>query len=373
MNARRSLLVPAALGLVVALAAACGSSGSTSTTTTAGSSTGLGGTSNLVTPAANLSGAGASSAQPFLTRSFYDYSQLNSKVQVTYNPAGSSVGISSLQAQTVDFGQSEIPMSASDIAAAKGGPVIQVPVDLGGVALSYNVPGAKAGLHLNGTQLAGIFLGTITDWHQIDSSIPSGTKIIAVHRADSSGPGYDLDQYLIDTSPTWVAKTGSSTASKTWPVTNVGVGQQLNSGVANYIKQTPDSIGFIEYAYSVQNHFTDAALLNQAGQYVAPTTSSIAAAGANAKGLSATNFNIVNGVGATTYPLANFSWTLLYQKQTSSDKGIALGRLFDWVATDGQKVAASLGYAPLPKNAQALTTKTLLTMEDAAGKPLFTK
>ena len=374
MAFRRPLTILASLGLVASLTAACSSSGSSSpSTTTAPAANGLGGTPNTVTPAASLSGAGASSAEPFLTRSFYDYGKLNSKVSVNYSPAGSSVGIADIQAGSVDFGQSEIPMSASDLAKATGGAIVQVPIDLGGVAISYNVPGAPKNLHLSGVQLAGIYLGTITDWHQISASIPSGTAIVPVHRADSSGPGYDLDQYLIDTAPAWVTATGTTKASKTWPKSDLGVGQQLNSGVAKYIKQTPGAIGYIEYAYAVQNGFANAALLNKAGNYVAPSTAAITAAGANAANLSSTNFNIVNSPGATTYPLANFSWSLIYQKQTNADKGIALAKLLDWIATTGQQVAPSLGYAPLPVNAQALTHNSLLTLVGPDGKALFTK
>jgi phosphate transport system substrate-binding protein len=362
--------------LVVALgAAACSSASSSSTTTsTAPSKTPggtLGGAANTSTPAAALTGAGASSAQPFLTRAFYDYGRSNHNVTVNYSASGSAVGISDIQANTVNFGQSEVPMSASDEAKATGGPILQVPIDLGGVAISYNVPGAPKNLHLNGNQLAEIYLGTVTDWHQIDSSIPSGTTIVAVHRADSSGPGYDLDQYLIDTSPAWVSAIGTSTPSKTWPKANVGVGQQLNSGVANYVKQTPGAIGYVEYAYALQNGFTNAAILNKSGSYVLPSVSSIGAAGAHATNLSATNFNIVNGPGAATYPLANFSWTIMYQTQSNTDNGIALGKLFDWVATTGQRNAVPLGYAPLPANVQAVAHTTLLELQDASGSKLF--
>ena len=202
--------------LVVLVAAACSSSSSSSSSTagTAGAASSapggtLGGSANTSTPAAALTGAGANSAQPFFTRVFYDYNQPNHNVTVNYSATGSAVGISDIQANTVNFGQSEIPMSAADQAKATAGPILQVPVDLGGVAISYNVPGAPKNLHLNGPRLAGIYLGTITDWHQIDSAIPSGTTIVPVHRADSSGPGYDLDQYLIDT----VARPGSSCRS----------------------------------------------------------------------------------------------------------------------------------------------------------------
>ena len=364
----------------VALAAAACSSTSSSTSSSTGAATAdastapggtLGGAANTSTPAASLTGAGASSAQPFLTRAFYDYSRSNHDVTVNYSPAGSAVGISDIQSQNVDFGQSEVPMSASDQAKAKGGPILQVPVDLGGVAISYNVPGAPKNLHLDGDQLAGIYLGTITDWHQIDSSIPSGTTIVPVHRADSSGPGYDLDRYLIDTSPTWVGAIGTSTPSKTWPKANVGIGQQLNSGVANYVKQTPGAVGYVEYAYALQNGFTNAALLNPSGSYVSPSIASIAAAGSHATNLSSANFDIVNQPGAGTYPLANFSWTLIYQKQPVTNTGIALGKLLDWLATTGQRNAVPLGYAPLPADAQTVAHTELLQLEDSSGSALF--
>jgi len=366
---------------VVALAAAAcssspssptGTSASSATTRTHGPEGSLGGSADTSTPAATLTGAGASSAQPFLTRAFYDYNRSNHNVSVNYSPTGSAVGISDIQANSVSFGQSEIPLSASDQAKAIGGAILQVPIDLGGVAISYNVPGAPRNLHLDGNQIAGIYLGSITDWHQIDSSIPLGTNIVAVHRADSSGPGYDLDQYLIDTSPTWVHAIGTTTASKTWPKANIGIGQQLNSGVANYVKQTSGAIGYVEYAYALQNNFTNAALLNESGTYVAPSIASIGAAGAHATNLSASNYNIVDEPGATSYPLVNFSWSLLYQKQTVTDSGIALGRLLDWVASTGQRNATALGYAPLPASVQAMAHTTLLQLEDQTGAALFT-
>jgi len=369
--------IPALAAVVaVALAAAACSSNSSSPSSTSSSSSssapgGTLGTDDTSTPAASLTGAGASSAAPFFTRAFYDYNRSNRNVTVNYSPAGSAVGISDFQANTVDFGQTEIPMSPSDQAKATGGAVLQVPVDLGGVAISYNVPGAPKNLHLNGNQLAEIYLGTVTDWHQVDSAIPSGTAIVPVHRADSSGPGYDLDQYLIDTAPAWVSAIGTTTASKTWPKSDVGIGQQLNSGVANYVKATTGSIGYVEYAYALENGFTNASLLNKSGEYTAPSVSSITAAGGQATNLSASSFNIVNEPGAGTYPLANFSWTLLYQKQSVTDTGIALGKLFDWVTTTGQHNALPLGYAPLPANVRAVAHTTLLELQGASGTALF--
>ncbi len=336
----------------------------------------LSATCDTQSPTFKLAGAGANSIQPFFTRVFYYYNQANKGVSVNYSPAGSSVGVTDIEQNTVNFGDSEIPIKTP--ATGTSGNILQVPVDLGGVAISYNLSGVSGGLKLDGPTLAGIFLGKITKWN--DSSIAAlnpgvnlpSTTIVPVRRADSSGPGYDLDQYLIDTGGSlWTSSAAGTTPSTKWPITNVGVGEQLNTGVAGFIQQTQGAIGFVEYAYSLQASFTNAALKNAAGDYVKPSQSSIAAAGAQASGLSATNFNIVNGPGAATYPLANFSWTLLYQKQSNTNQGIVLGKLLDWVTTTGQQQASALGYSPLPPNVVSLAHQTLLTLENSAGKPLF--
>ncbi|HET6875790.1 MAG TPA: phosphate ABC transporter substrate-binding protein PstS, partial [Acidimicrobiales bacterium] len=324
-----------------------------------------------------LNGAGANSIDPFFEKVFYDYHRANPKTTVNYSPAGSSVGAKDIEANTVDFGDSEIPLSASDLAQATAGTILQVPVDLGGVAVSYNLPGVPSGLKLDGPTLAGIFDGSITKWNDPriasvsgDSHLPD-TAIVPVHRADSSGPGWDLDAYLLKTSPEWAAKAGTTKPSKTWPVGDVGIGQQLNTGVANYVHQTPGAIGFVEYGYALKAGFTNVAVKNQAGSFVAPSLESIRAAGARASGLSASDFSIIDEPGAGSYPLANFSWTLVYQKQADQAKGQALGKLIDYVITTGQQQAAALGYAPLPGNVVSLAEQTLTQMETSSGSALF--
>jgi phosphate transport system substrate-binding protein len=329
------------------------------------------------TPSASLTGVGSSSVSLLYSKLFYDYSALNKGVTINYAPSGSGPGVTAVEQNTASFGQSEIPMTAAQQAASKG-MVLQVPTDLGGIAISYNESCVSKShpLHLNGTQLAKIYLRQITDWHQLSASCPTSANIVPVFRSDTSGPGYDLDQYLIDTSPLWVESIGVSVASTTWP--NAGrasgdSGEQLNSGVASYIQQTQGSIGYVEYAHALAAKFTNAALLNKSGAYVAPTVASIKAAGAGSPGLSATNFNIVNGTGHSTYPLANFSWALLYKKQPTTNLGIVLGKLFQWVTTTGQKSSTALGYAPLPANAVALAHSTLLGLQTASGQAIFTK
>jgi phosphate transport system substrate-binding protein len=384
------------LAAVALIASGCGSSsksnasGTPATTSAAGASTAGAGTSTATqtrlgtaydtatTNTVTLNGAGANSINPFFERVFYDYHQKNAKTKVNYSPAGSSVGVKDIQQNTVDFGDTEIPMSASDLAKTTAGVVLQVPVDLGGVAVSYNLPGAPKNLNLDGPTLAAIFAGTITKWNDPQIASVSGVAnlpnlpIVPVHRADSSGPGWDLDAYLIKTAPAWVTKIGTNKPSKTWPLSTVGIGQQLNTGVASYVHQTSGAIGYVEYGYALQAGFNNVAVKNQAGSFVAPSLTSIAAAGAQASTLSASNFSIIDEPGAGTYPLANFSWTLLYQKQPNQAKGIAAGKLFDYVVTTGQGVAAQLGYAPLPPSVVSLAQRTLSQLQTASGSPLFT-
>jgi phosphate transport system substrate-binding protein len=163
---------------------------------------------------------------------------------------------------------------------------------------------------------------------------------------------------------------GTKNPSKTWPITGYGLGEQLNSGVATYIAQTVGAIGYVEYGYALKAGFTNAAVLNSAGQYVAPSAAGIGSAGSYAQNLSPSNFSIINEPGSATYPIANFSWTLLYQEQSNTNVGEALQALFNYVVTTGQTTAASLGYAPLPANVVAIAQATLKQLETSSGKPL---
>lgn len=326
-------------------------------------------------PSVTLDGAGANSVDIFYSTVFAQYEKANPNVTINYSPAGSSVGVTDIEQGTVNFGDSEVPMASSDLAKAKGN-ILQLPVDLGGVAISYNVPGAPDGLKLSGPVLADIFDGTVTNWDSPeiakvtgDSKLPN-LPIIPVHRSDSSGPGWDLDEYLIQTDGTWVKKIGTTSPSKSWPLPKVGVGEDLNTGVATYIAQTAGSIGYVEYAYAREAKFDNAALQNLAGKFVAPDFQAIEAAGKKAIKLSWSNFNIIDVPGTTCYPLANFSWALIAQKQQDVATGQALKALFTYVVTTGQKDANYLGYAQLPAKAVSLAKLTLSELEDANGSPI---
>jgi phosphate transport system substrate-binding protein len=329
--------------------------GGTVTPTTAAAPSTPGGSlsSNTTsTPAATLTGIGASSITPFYGKVLYEYNQLNHGVTVNFTGSGSGPGVTAIEQNTANFGQSEVPMTSAQLAASKG-PVLQVPVDLGGVAVSYHVSGMP-NLNLNGPVLAQIYLRQITNWDDPAIAALNNGKagpnenIVPVFRSDTSGPGYDLDQYLIDTSPTWTAAIGATAPSTTWPTAGRATGtsgEDLNAGVASYIQETEGAIGYVEYSYALQANFTNAALLNKSGSYQTPSIGSIAAAGATASALSATNFNIIYSAGGSAYPLANFSWALIYQKQTTTNIGIVLGKLFQWVTTSGQSYSSGLGYA----------------------------
>ncbi len=353
----------------------------TSTPTTAAAASTPGGalSSNTTsTPSVTLTGIGASSIEPFYGKVLYEYNQLNHGVTVNFTGSGSGPGVTAIEQDTANFGQSEVPMTAAQLAASKG-PVLQVPVDLGGVAISYHVSGVS-GLKLNGPVLAQIYLRQITNWN--DPAIAAlnpgvnlpNENIVPVFRSDTSGPGYDLDQYLIDTSPAWTTAIATSSPSTTWPTAGRATGdsgEDLNAGVASYMQETEGAIGYVEYSYALEANFSNAALLNKSGSYVTPSVSSIAAAGATATALSSTNFNIIYSTGGSTYPLANFSWALIYQKQPTTNIGIVLGKLFQWVTTSGQSYSSGLGYAPLPATAVSLANSTLLGLQTSSGSPIF--
>jgi len=354
--------------------AACSSTPSTTSTTKASTATTAPADpyaqADLKAPAGTLTGAGSTFDQPFFTKAFYTYNQQNSGVTVNYASIGSGGGIQQFQANTVNFGASDVPMSPLDISAAKGGQVLQVPVALGGVTISYNVPGVASGLKLTPKVLSDIFLGTIKNWN--DSAIKSlnpGVKlpsnpIQTVYRSDGSGTTYIFTNYLSEVSPAWASGPGNA-KSVSWPV---GVGQKGNEGVAGFIKTTPYTIGYVELAYALQNNFTYAKIENAAGTFVSPSLSSVAADAAQKPDITAVDFSIVNQAGASSYPISGYSWALIYELQKNATVGSTLVHVFDWLTHAGQSQAATLDYVPLPANIQQLARTTLLQVTGPDGK-----
>ena len=331
--------IRAAAAVTILLAAiAC-----TSTTTT-----GAAGPSGQAVAAVNtapgghkptLTGAGSTFDAPFFAAAFARYQQQHPGVTIGYSAVGSSAGIAAFSARQVDFGASDVPMTASEQAAATGGPITQVPVALGGEGIAYNLSlpvGAR--LHLTGPVLAEIFLGQITRWNDPALtalnpalSLPAAA-INVVHRSDGSGTTYIFSNYLTAISPAWAAKVGTGKTLR-WPA---GQGADGNGGVATAVNRTPFSIGYIEQAYSQGLLLPFAAIRNQAGTYVTPSAQTVAADAAQKPAITQADFSIVNQPGAASYPISGYSWALVYTHQPDQTRGQALVAMLDWLTHDGQ-------------------------------------
>jgi phosphate transport system substrate-binding protein len=356
----------AAAAVILLAVAACGST--TTPTSTTPTTTSYGASGHRAT----LAGAGSTFVAPFFAAAFARYHQQNPAVSISYAVVGSGAGIAAFSARQVNFGASDVPMTASEQSAARGGPVTQVPDALGGVGVAYNLnmpSGAR--LRLTGPVLAGIFLGQITRWNDpaitalnpgID--LPSAA-ITVVHRSDSSGTSYIFSNYLSSVDPAWAAKAGTS-KTPNWPA---GEGAEGNGSVASTVFSTPFSIGYVEQAYSRGLLLPFAALRNQAGNYVTPSASTAAAAAAAQKPhITPADFSIVNQPGATSYPISGYSWALVYTHQTSQTTGQELVAMLDWLTHDGQGDAAANGYVPLPAQVQQLAHTMLQQITGPSGQ-----
>jgi phosphate transport system substrate-binding protein len=363
------LLTAAVAAILVLAASACSSTTTTSTATVvAAGSTGLSGQK----PA--LTGSGSTFDAPFFAVALAKYQQLHPSVTITYAVVGSSAGIAAISANQVNFGASDVPMNSSELAAAKGGPITQVPVDLGGEGIAYNLSlPAGARLHLTGPVLAEIFLGQVTRWNDlaITALNPGITlppaAINVVHRSDGSGTTYIFSNYLSSVSAAWAAKVGTGKTLK-WPA---GGGEEGNSGVAQAVNRTPFSIGYIEQAYSIGLTLPFAAIRNQAGNYVIPSAQTVAADAAQKSAITPADFSIVNQPGATSYPISGYSWALVYTHQPSQPTGQALVTMLDWLTHDGQAYAAANGYVPLPPQIQQLAQTMLQQVTGPTGTQLL--
>ena len=309
-----------------------------------------------------LTGAGSTFVAPFFALAFTKYHQQHPAVTVNYAVVGSSAGIAAISAKQVDFGASDVPMNASELAAAKGGPITQVPVALGAEGVAYNLDlPAGTRLHLTGPVLARIFLGQITRWDDPaitalnpGISLPDA-PITVVHRSDGSGTTYIFSNYLSSVSPTWAAKVGTG-KTLNWPV---GEGAEGNGSVTSTVYRTPFSIGYIEQAYSQGLLLPFAAIRNQAGNYVLPSTQTVTAAAAQKPHITPTNFSIVNQPGASSYPITGYTWAMIYTHQPDQSRGQELVNMLDWLTHTGQAYAAANLYVPLPSQVRQLAQTML--------------
>jgi phosphate transport system substrate-binding protein len=309
-----------------------------------------------------INGAGATFPYPIYSKWFSEYNKLHPNVEINYQSIGSGGGIRQLSAQTVFFGATDGPMTNDQIYAA-GFPVLHLPTVLGGVVPIYNVPEVSAEIRFPGKVLADIFLGKITKWN--DPAIKNGNPglnlpnadITVVHRSDGSGTSYIWCDYLSKVSPDYKKTVGVGT-SVNWPV---GVGAKGNEGVAGLVKQTPGSIGYVELIYAIQNKIAYGSVQNAAGEFVRATTETVSNAAAAAAKSMPKDFrvSITNAPGHEVYPISSFTWLLLNQSARDRERSRVMVEFAKWALTDGQKFAAELGYAALPKEVVALEMQAL--------------
>ena len=302
-----------------------------------------------------LVGAGATFPAPLYTKLFDQYAR-EFGMRVNYQAIGSGGGIAQLKARTVDFGASDAFMSDADLAAAPSA-VLHIPIVAGAVVASYNLPGSPE-LKFTPDILADIFLGKITRWDDPRIAAANGpvtlpkTPITVVHRSDGSGTTAVFTDYLAKVSADWKAKVGAGT-SVAWPV---GVGGKGNAGVAGLVKQLPGSIGYVELIYALQNGMSYAAIRNKAGAFMKPTLASTTAA-CRVAIPDDTRVSLTDTDAADGYPIATFTWVLLYKDQSyggrTSARAEAAVKLIWWMTHEGQKYAETLQYAPLAPNVVA--------------------
>jgi phosphate transport system substrate-binding protein len=309
-----------------------------------------------------INGAGATFPNPIYSKWFSEYNKLHPDIQINYQPIGSGGGIRQLTNQTVFFGATDGPMTNEQIQAA-GARVVHLPTVLGAVVPVYEVPGLSEPLRFSGPLLADIFLGKVTKWN--DKAIAAenpGVKlpdsdITVVHRSDGSGTSYIWCDFLAKSSPEWSKRVGVATAVN-WPV---GVGGKGNEGVAGLVKQTPNSIGYVELIYALQNKIPYGVVKNAAGNYVKASVDSVTAAAAATEGKMPADFrvSITNAPGKDVYPISSFTWLLLYESNKDKARSQAMVDFVKWALSDGQRYASELGYAPLPQSVVKLEMEAL--------------
>jgi phosphate transport system substrate-binding protein len=308
-----------------------------------------------------LNAAGATFPYPIYSKWFDTYHTAHPNIQINYQSIGSGGGIRQLLAGTVDFGASDGPMSDDQLAQAKF-KILHFPTVLGAVIPTYNVAGVSTGLNFTQKALAGIYLGTITKWNdpEIAKANPGvklpGDDIVVVHRSDGSGTTYIFTDFLSKASDDWKNKVGKGT-SVNWPV---GLGGKGNEGVAGLVKQTPDSIGYVELIYAVQNDIPYGKVQNPAGKFVKADLAGVTAAAASVTDLPEDfRVSITNAPGPISYPISSFTWLLIPAQISDAQKREAIKDFLKWMLVDGQKYNEGLSYAQLPKSVIVKETKAI--------------
>jgi len=323
--------------------------------------------------ALDISGAGATFPYPIYAK-WADAYKKETGSGLNYQSIGSGGGIKQIQAKTVTFGASDMPLKGEQL--EKDG-LVQFPTVMGGVVPVVNIEGIKSGdVVIDGPTLAKIFLGEVKTWNDPaiaklnpNAKLPS-QAIVVVHRSDGSGTTFLFTDYLSKVSPDWKTKVGANTAVE-WPV---GLGAKGNEGVANNVAQTKGSIGYVEYAYAKQNKMTSLNMMNKDGKAVAPTAEAFQAAAANADWEGTAGFGVIltNQPGPTSWPLAGATFILMHKQPKDTAAGAEALKFFAWAYTKGDKMAEELDYVPMPdKVVGAIQKVWTQQIKDASGKPLY--
>jgi len=324
--------------------------------------------------AVDITGAGATFPYPVYAK-WADAYKKNTGTGMNYQSIGSGGGIKQITAKTVDFGASDMPLKPEEL--DKEG-LTQFPTVIGGNVPVVNLPGIKPGeLHLTGPVLADIYLGKVTKWNDpAIAALNKGVKLPAqditvVHRSDGSGTTFIWANYLSKASPEWKTKVGEGT-SVNWPA---GVGGKGNEGVASYVQRIAGAIGYVEYAYALQNKMTTAAVQNRDGEFVQANAESFKSAAANADWSKAPGFYLIltDQAGKGAWPISGATFILMHKSQAKADVAKEVLKFFDWAyGADGDKLASSLDYVPLPDTVvKQIQASWKANIRDAAGKPIY--
>jgi phosphate transport system substrate-binding protein len=314
----------------------------------------------------SINGAGATFPYPMYSKWFDEYHKKNTNLQINYQSIGSGGGIKQVTEGTVDFGATDGPMNDDQLKAYQekhGFGILHFPTVLGAVVPTYNITGVDAALNFTPEALAGIYLGKITKWNDPAIAAPNkGVKlpaedIVVVHRADGSGTTYCWTDYLSKVSDEWKTKVGKGT-SVNWPV---GLGGKGNEGVTGTVKNTPNSIGYVELIYAESNKIPYGNVKNAGDTFVKASLTAVSAAAAGAAKDIPDDFrvSITNAPGKTAYPISTFTWLLIPEKFSDAAKRDAIKGFLEWALSDGQGYAEALSYAKLPKEVVAKELKAI--------------
>ena len=312
--------------------------------------------------AQKINGAGATFPAVIYQKWFDEYHKLHKDIQINYQSIGSAGGVTQLSSGTVDFGASDYTMTDEAMSKLKVKP-LHFPTVLGGVVPTYNIPGVTQEIKFTPETLSGMFLGTLTKWNdpRLAKDNPGiklpNEDIQVVHRSEGSGTTFCWTDYLSKISPEWKSKVGTA-ASVNWPV---GTGGKGNEGVSGTIKQIPNSLGYVELAYAVQNHMTYGSVKNSSGNFIKADFNTVTEAAAGAAKNMPDDFrvSITNAPGKNAYPISTFTWLLIPTQIPDAAKAKAIKGFLQWMLTDAQKFAVGLSYAPLPKEVVAKETRQI--------------